>query len=417
MITKLNKVVLAYSGGLDTSVVIKWLQENYGCEVITFTANLGQSEELECARQTAKSLGVKEIFLEDMQETFVRDYVFPMMRANPLYEGTYLLGSAISRPLIARRQVEIALLTGADAVAHGATGKGNDQIRFELAYTALAPNLKVIAPWREWNLNSRSALLDFAHQNQIKVAHAKSDKRPYSVDSNLLHTSYEAEALEDPATPPDETLFTRSTAPEKAPDQPTVINITFEHGDPVAIDSQALSPATLLDRLNDIGGSNGIGRVDMVENRITGMKTRGVYETPGGTVLLHAHRAIESLTLDREAAHLKDELMPRYAKLIYNGLWFSPEREMLQAAIDVSQQTVNGTVRLKLYKGSVQVTGRWSEDSHFNRRYVTFEADDVYNHADASGFIKLSTLRFRLRPEYVKKPTLHTELTTHIIKP
>jgi len=392
----IKKVVLAYSGGLDTSVILKWLQATYGCEVVTFTADLGQGEELGPARQKAEMFGVKEIFVEDLREDFVRDYVFPMFRANALYEGCYLLGTSIARPLIAKRQIEIAAATGADAVAHGATGKGNDQVRFELSYYALKPDIKVIAPWREWDLTSRSKLIDFAEQHQIPIAKDKRGEAPFSVDANLLHISAEGKVLEDPWQAPEEYVFSRTVAPEAAPDEPTVIEVAFERGDAVAVDGQRLSPAALLTRLNELGGANGIGRLDLVENRFVGMKSRGVYETPGGTILLQAHRAIESITLDRGAAHLKDELMPRYAELIYNGFWFSPEREMLQALIDRSQERVSGKVRLKLYKGNVMVTGRQSPLSLYSMAHVTFEEDSVYDQRDAEGFIKLNALRLRL---------------------
>ncbi len=392
----IKKVVLAYSGGLDTSVILKWLRETYDCEVVTFTADLGQGEELEPARKKAEVFGIKEIFVEDLREAFVRDYVFPMFRANALYEGAYLLGTSIARPLIAKRQIEIAHETGADAVAHGATGKGNDQVRFELAYYALDPDIKVISPWREWDLTSRSKLVEFAEAHQIPIAKDKRGEAPFSVDANLLHISAEGKVLEDPWVAPEEYVYSRTVAPEEAPDQPTVIDIEFEGGDPVAIDSERMTPAALLARLNQLGGANGIGRLDLVENRFVGMKSRGVYETPGGTVLLAAHRAIESITLDRGAAHLKDELMPRYAELIYNGFWFAPEREMLQALIDRSQAHVNGTVRLKLYKGGVSVLGRQSPDSLYSLEHVTFEDDAVYDQRDAEGFIKLNALRLRL---------------------
>ena len=392
----IKKVVLAYSGGLDTSVILKWLRETYDCEVVTFTADLGQGEELEPARKKAEVFGIKEIFVEDLREAFVRDYVFPMFRANALYEGAYLLGTSIARPLIAKRQIEIAHETGADAVAHGATGKGNDQVRFELAYYALDPDIKVISPWREWDLTSRSKLVEFAEAHQIPIAKDKRGEAPFSVDANLLHISAEGKVLEDPWVAPEEYVYSRTVAPEEAPDQPTVIDIEFEGGDPVAIDSERMTPAALLARLNQLGGANGIGRLDLVENRFVGMKSRGVYETPGGTVLLAAHRAIESITLDRGAAHLKDELMPRYAELIYNGFWFAPEREMLQALIDRSQAHVNGTVRLKLYKGGVSVLGRRSPDSLYSLEHVTFEDDAVYDQRDAEGFIKLNALRLRL---------------------
>jgi len=394
----IKKVVLAYSGGLDTSVILKWLQTTYNCEVVTFTADLGQGEELEPARKKAELLGIKpqNIYIEDLRETFVRDYVFPMFRANALYEGVYLLGTSIARPLIARRQIEIAAKTGADAVCHGATGKGNDQVRFELGYYALNPDIKVIAPWREWNLTSRTKLIEFAEQHQIPIAKDKRGEAPFSVDANLLHISAEGKVLEDPWDAPEEYVFSRSVAPEAAPDTPTVITIDFEKGDPVGINGETLSPAALLTRLNKLGGDNGIGRLDLVENRFVGMKSRGVYETPGGTILSVAHRAMESITLDRGAAHLKDELMPRYAELIYNGFWWSPEREMLQALIDRSQQQVNGTVRLKLYKGNVIVEGRKSPDSLYSMEHVTFEEDTVYDQRDAAGFIKLNALRLRL---------------------
>ena len=392
-----KKVVLAYSGGLDTSVILRWLQSEYRCEVITFTADLGQGEELEPARRKAEMFGVKQIFIEDLREEFVRDFVFPMFRANTLYEGQYLLGTSIARPLIAKRQIEIAELVGADAVAHGATGKGNDQVRFEIAYYALKPDVTVIAPWREWNLTSRTKLLEFAEQNQIPITKNKVGEAPFSVDANLLHSSSEGRVLEDPAQEAPEFVYQRTIRPEDAPDKATVIAVEFEHGDPVAIDGVRLSPAALLTRLNELGHDNGIGRIDLVENRFVGMKSRGVYETPGGTILLQAHRGIESITLDREAAHLKDELMPRYAALIYNGFWFSPERRMLQAAIDESQRSVTGLVRLKLYKGNVSVIGRESPNSLYSSRVVTFEDDEgAYNQVDAQGFIKLQSLRLRL---------------------
>ena len=391
-----KKVVLAYSGGLDTSVILCWLKDTYGCEVVTFTADIGQGEELGPARRTAETLGIKEIFVEDLKDVFVRDHVFPMFRANALYEGAYLLGTAIARPLIAKRQIEITEQVGADAVAHGATGKGNDQVRFELAYYALKPDIKVIAPWREWDLTSRTKLMEYAEAHQIPVPRDTQGEAPYSMDANLLHVSYEGKALEDPWVEPDEAMFTRTVAPEKAPDKPTTIEIDFEAGDPVAVDGERLGPAALLGRLNDVAGANGVGRIDMVENRFVGMKSRGVYETPGGTVLLHARRAVESLTLDRGAMHLKDEMMPRYAELVYNGFWFAPERRMLQAAIDESQAGVNGRARLKLYKGGVTVTGRRSADSLYDREVVTFEEDQVYDQRDAEGFIKLNALRLRL---------------------
>jgi len=391
-----KKVVLAYSGGLDTSVILRWLQEEYGCEVVTFTADLGQGEEVEPARAKAQAAGVKDIYIEDLREEFVRDYVFPMFRANALYEGVYLLGTSIARPLIAKRQIEIAKETGADAVSHGATGKGNDQVRFELGYYALNPDIKVIAPWREWDLNGRKELLEYARSHQISIPRDKEDEPPYSTDANLLHISYEGRALEDPWIAPDEAMFTRSVSPEAAPDEPQTIEIEFRSGDPVAIDGEVLSPASLLMKLNKLGGANGIGRLDLVENRYVGMKSRGVYETPGGTILSIARRGVESITLDRGAAHLKDELMPRYAELIYNGFWFSPEREMIQSAIDQSQKNVNGTVRVKLFKGAATVIGRRSPDSLYSEAHVTFEADSVYDQRDAEGFIKLNALRLRL---------------------
>ncbi|HJT14444.1 MAG TPA: argininosuccinate synthase [Dongiaceae bacterium] len=397
MAKKINKVVLAYSGGLDTSVILKWLQTTYGCEVVTFTADLGQGEELEPARKKAELLGIKQIYVEDLRETFVRDYVFPMFRANALYEGTYLLGTSIARPLIARRQIEIARETGADAVAHGATGKGNDQVRFELTYYALNPDIKVIAPWREWELTSRTKLIEFAEKNQIPIAKDKRGEAPFSVDANLLHSSSEGKALEDPWHEPEEFVYQRTIAPEAAPDKATYVEIGFEKGDAVSIDGKTLSPAALLTQLNALGKANGIGRLDLVENRFVGMKSRGVYETPGGTILHHAHRGIESITLDRGAAHLKDEIMPRYAELIYNGFWFSPEREMLQALIDKSQEHVEGTVRLKLYKGNCIVAGRKSPKSLYSLAHVTFEEDQgSYDQRDAAGFIKLNALRLRL---------------------
>jgi argininosuccinate synthase len=392
----IKKVVLAYSGGLDTSVILKWLQETYKCEVVTFTADLGQGEELEPARKKAEMLGVREIYIEDLRETFVRDYVFPMFRANALYEGVYLLGTSIARPLIAKRQIEIARETGADAVCHGATGKGNDQVRFELGYYALQPDIHVISPWREWDLTSRTSLIEFAEKHQIPIAKDKRGEAPFSVDANLLHISAEGKEMEDPWIAPGEHVFSRSVSPEAAPDVATMVEVEFEKGDPVAIDGERLSPAALLTRLNELGGANGIGRLDLVENRFVGMKSRGIYETPGGTILISAHRAMESITLDRGAAHLKDEMMPRYAELLYNGFWFSPEREMLQAMIDKSQEKVNGTVRLKLYKGNVIVCGRKSPDSLYSMEHVTFEEDSVYNQRDAEGFIKLNALRLRL---------------------
>jgi len=393
---KVRKVVLAYSGGLDTSVILRWLKETYGCEVVTFTADLGQGEELEPARAKAEMLGAAQVFVEDLQEEFVRDYVFPMFRANALYEGAYLLGTSIARPLIAKRLIEIAAQVGADAVAHGATGKGNDQVRFELTCYALNPHIKVIAPWREWDLDSRDKLVEYAERHQIPIPRGRRGEPPYSTDANLLHISYEGRALEDPWVEPEEEMFTRTIAPELAPDKPTYVEIGFERGDPVSIDGEPLSPANLLRRLNDLAGANGIGRLDLVENRYVGMKSRGVYETPGGTVLLLAHRAMESLTLDRGAAHLKDELMPRYAELIYNGYWFSPEREMLQALIDKSQENVTGTVRMKLFKGQSSVVGRKSPVSLYRQEFATFEADDVYDQRDAAGFIKLNALRLRI---------------------
>jgi argininosuccinate synthase len=392
-----KKVVLAYSGGLDTSVILRWLQTTYGCEVVTFTADLGQGEELEPARRKAEMFGVKQIFVEDLRETFVRDFVFPMFRANALYEGQYLLGTSIARPLIAQRQIEIAEEVGADAVAHGATGKGNDQVRFELAYYALKPDVTVIAPWREWDLTSRTRLLEFAEEHQIPIAKDKRGEAPFSVDANLLHSSSEGKILEDPAQAPDEIVYQRTISPEAAPDEATVISVEFERGDAIGIDGVRLSPAALLTRLNELGRANGIGRLDLVENRFVGMKSRGVYETPGGTILLAAHRGIESITLDREAAHLKDSLMPRYAETIYNGFWFSPERRMLQALIDESQHSVSGTVRLKLYKGNATVIGRESPNSLYSMKHVTFEDDQgAYDQVDAQGFIKLNALRLRL---------------------
>ena len=394
---QVKKVVLAYSGGLDTSVILRWLQDQYNAEVVTFTADIGQGEEVEPARAKAEMLGIKEIFIEDLREEFVRDYVFPMFRANPLYEGVYLLGTSIARPLIAKRQIEIARAVGADAVSHGATGKGNDQVRFELAYYALQPDIKVIAPWREWDLGSRTKLIEYAEQNQIPIPRDKRGEAPFSVDANLLHISAEGKVLEDPWIAPEEYIFSRSVSPEDAPDSPTEIEIEFDAGDPVAIDGVAMSPATLLTRLNALGGANGIGRIDLVENRFVGMKSRGVYETPGGTILMTARRAMESITLDRGAAHQKDELMPRYAELVYNGFWFSPEREMLQAAIDSSREAVRGVVRVKLYKGNVIVTGRKSPNSLYNADLVTFEEGAVdYDHGDAHGFIRLNALRLRV---------------------
>ena len=394
-----KKVVLAYSGGLDTSIILKWLQTEYGCEVVTFTADIGQGEELEPAREKARLLGIKEenIYIEDVREEFVRDFVFPMFRANVVYEGLYLLGTSIARPLISKRLVEIAEETGADAVAHGATGKGNDQVRFELSAAALNPDIKVIAPWREWDLNSRTSLIEFAEQNQIPIARDKRGEAPFSVDANLLHTSSEGRVLEDPAEEAPEYVHLRTVNPEDAPDTPEIIEVSFDKGDAVAINGTALSPATILTHLNEYGRKHGIGRLDFVENRFVGMKSRGIYETPGGTVLLEAHRGIEQITLDSGAGHLKDSLMPRYAELIYNGFWYSPEREMLQAAIDTSQELVSGTVKLKLYKGSVRCIGRWSENSLYSEAHVTFEDDaGAYDQKDTKGFITLNALRLRL---------------------
>ena len=392
-----KKVVLAYSGGLDTSIILKWLQTEYGCEVVTFTADLGQGEELEPARAKAEMLGAAAIYIEDLREEFVRDFVFPMFRANAVYEGLYLLGTSIARPLISKRLVEIAEAEGADAVAHGATGKGNDQVRFELSAYALEPDIKVIAPWREWDLSSRTKLIDFAEKNQIPIAKDKRGEAPFSVDANLLHTSSEGKVLEDPAIAAPDYVYQRTAHPEEAPDTPEYVEIGFESGDAVSVNGEALSPAALLTKLNELGGKHGCGRLDLVEGRFVGMKSRGIYETPGGTLLLEAHRAIESITLDRGAAHLKDELMPRYAELIYNGFWFSPEREMLQAAIDASQGHVTGTVRLKLYKGTARVAGRWSEHSLYSEAHVTFEDDaGAYDQKDAAGFIQLNALRLKL---------------------
>ncbi|WP_338608463.1 argininosuccinate synthase [Pelagibacterium nitratireducens] len=392
----INKVVLAYSGGLDTSIILKWLKQVYDCEVVTFTADLGQGEELEPARQRAEMMGIKEIYIEDLREEFVRDFVFPMFRANALYEGVYLLGTSIARPLIAKRLVEIAEATGADAVAHGATGKGNDQVRFELSAYALNPGIRVIAPWREWDLQSRTRLIEFAEQNQIPVPKDKRGEAPFSVDANLLHTSSEGKVLEDPAIEAPDYVYQRTVDPVDAPDTPQTITIGFEKGDAVSVDGERLSPASLLTRLNELGGKHGIGRLDLVENRFVGMKSRGIYETPGGTILLAAHRGIESITLDRGAAHLKDEIMPRYAELIYNGLWYSPEREMLQALIDKSQELVAGEVTLKLYKGSANVVGRSSPNSLYSEDLVTFEeGTGTYDHHDAEGFIKLNGLRLK----------------------
>jgi argininosuccinate synthase len=403
---KIKKVVLAYSGGLDTSVILRWLQETYGCEVVTFTADLGQGEELAPAKAKAEAMGIKEIYIEDLRDTFVRDYVFPMFRANAVYEGTYLLGTSIARPLIAKRQIEIAKATGADAVAHGATGKGNDQVRFELSYYALKPDIKIIAPWREWDLTSRTTLIEYAEKHQILVPRDKRGEPPFSQDANLLHISSEGKALEDPWDEPEyDHVLSRMVTPMAAPDKPTEITIDFEAGDPVAINGKKLGPADLLAQLNVLGGENGIGALDIVENRFVGMKSRGVYETPGGTVLLSARRAMESLTLDRGAMHLKDEMMPRYAEMIYNGFWFAPEREMLQAAIDKAAEPVTGTVRLKLYKGNVLVTGRRSPNSLYDQDIVTFEEDSVYDQRDAEGFIKLNALRLRLLGQCGQKPS------------
>ncbi|HLQ27273.1 MAG TPA: argininosuccinate synthase [Acidiferrobacterales bacterium] len=401
----IKKVVLAYSGGLDTSVILKWLQQVYGCEVVTFTADIGQREEVEPARAKAKQMGIKQIYIDDLREEFARDFVFPMFRANAIYEGEYLLGTSIARPLIAKRQIEIANETGADAVAHGATGKGNDQVRFELGYYALKPDVRVIAPWREWDLTSRETLLAYAEKHGIPVEMKRGKKSPYSMDANLLHISYEGAVLEDPWVEPEEQMWRWSVAPEKAPDRPTYVELKFARGDIVAIDEKKMSPARVLETLNELGGKNGIGRLDLVENRYVGMKSRGCYETPGGTIMLKAHRAIESLTLDREVAHLKDDLMPRYASLIYNGYWWSPERKLLQGLIDASQVTVNGRLRLKLYKGNVTVVGRESiSDSLFDPTIATFEDDaGAYNQADAAGFIKLNALRMRIAARLRKK--------------
>ena len=397
MSAQVNKVVLAYSGGLDTSVILRWLQDAYNCEVVTFTADIGQGEEVEPARAKAEMMGIKEIYIEDLREEFVRDYVFPMFRGNALYEGTYLLGTSIARPLIAKRQIEIAAEVGADAVSHGATGKGNDQVRFELGYLALNPDIKIIAPWREWDLNSRTTLIEYAKQHQIPVPKDKEGEAPFSQDANLLHISSEGKILEDPWVEPDwDLVLTRIVPPWQAPDTPEEITIDFEAGDPTAVNGESLSPAALLTKLNEIGGRNGVGISDIVENRFVGMKSRGVYETPGGTVLFHARRAVESLTLDRCAMHQKDELTPKYSEMVYNGFWFAPEREMLQAAIDTASERVNGTVRLKLYKGNVVVTGRKSPNSLYDEDMVTFEEDDVYDQRDAEGFIKLNALRLRI---------------------
>jgi argininosuccinate synthase len=406
VMSDIRKVVLAYSGGLDTSVIVRWLQETYQCEVVTFTADIGQGEEVEPARAKAKALGVKEIYIDDLREEFVRDFVFPMFRANTIYEGEYLLGTSIARPLIAKRLIEIANETGADAISHGATGKGNDQVRFELGAYALKPGIKVIAPWREWDMTSRETLMAYCKSHDIPVDFSSAKKKsPYSMDANLLHISYEGGILEDPWAEAEEDMWRWSVSPEAAPDEPTYIELDFERGDIVALDGQAMSPATVLETLNQVGGANGIGRDDIVENRYVGMKSRGCYETPGGTIILKAHRAIESLTLDREVAHLKDELMPRYANMIYNGYWWSPERRMLQAAIDASQQVVNGKVRLKLYKGNVIIAGRQSADSLFDESIATFEEDaGAYNQKDAEGFIKLNALRMRIAANKGRSP-------------
>ena len=393
-----KKVVLAYSGGLDTSIIIKWLEETYGCEVVTFTADVGQGEEVEPARAKAKAAGVKEIFIDDLKEEFVRDFVFPMFRANTVYEGEYLLGTSIARPLISKRLIEIANQTGADAICHGATGKGNDQVRFELGAYALKPGVKIIAPWREWNLSSRESLMEYAENHGIEIDYQKQGKKsPYSMDANLLHISYEGDILEDPWNEAEDDMWRWSVSPENAPDKPTYIEITYKKGDPVALDGKELSPATMLETLNTLGGANGVGRLDIVENRYVGMKSRGCYETPGGTIMLQGHRAMESLTLDREVAHLKDALMPKYAEMIYNGFWWSPEREMMQKMIDESQEYVNGTVRLKLYKGSVTCVGRKSDNSLFDENIATFDDDGgAYDQKDAEGFIKLNALRLRI---------------------
>jgi len=396
--SKINKVVLAYSGGLDTSVILKWLQDVYDCEVVTFTADIGQGEEVEPARAKAKGMGIKEVYIEDLREEFARDYVFPMFRANTIYEGEYLLGTSIARPLIAKRLVEIARETGAEAISHGATGKGNDQVRFELGAYALSPDIKVIAPWREWDLNSRQKLLDYAEKNNIPVEMKRGKKSPYSMDANLLHISYEGDILENPWQEPEASMWRWSVSPEDAPNTPTYLELSYQKGDIVAIDGKVMSPATVMEYLNKVGGENGIGRLDIVENRYVGMKARGCYETPAGTIMLPSHRAIESITLDREVAHLKDELMPKYASLVYNGYWWSPEREMLQKMIDGSQKAVNGLVRIKLYKGNVTVVGRVSdENSLFDESIATFEDDEgAYNQKDAEGFIKLNALRLRI---------------------
>ena len=394
--TKKEKIVLAFSGGLDTSIILKWLQNEKNFEVVTFTADIGQGIEIQKARDKAKSFGIKEIFIEDLTNEFIEEYVFPMFRANTLYEGQYLLGTSIARPLIAKKQIQIAEKVGANFVSHGATGKGNDQIRFELAYYALNPKIKVIAPWREWNLKSRQDLIEYANNNDISFSKDKENEPPYSMDANILHTSYEGKFLEDPWIPPDESMFSRSVSPEVAPNEPVEIQIEFLNGDPIKIDNEKKSPTEIFQYLNDIGGKNGIGRLDLVENRFVGMKSRGVYETPGGSILLVARRAVESITLDKAAAHLKDDIMPRYAELIYNGFWFSPEREMLQAMIDKSQKNVNGVVRLKIYKGNVTILGRKSDSSLYSTEMATFEEDSVYDQKDAEGFIKLNALRLKL---------------------
>ena len=394
--TKKEKIVLAFSGGLDTSIILKWLQNEKNFEVVTFTADIGQGIEIQKARDKAKSFGIKEIFIEDLTNEFIEEYVFPMFRANTLYEGQYLLGTSIARPLIAKKQIQIAEKVGANFVSHGATGKGNDQIRFELAYYALNPKIKVIAPWREWSLKSRQDLIEYANNNDISFSKDKENEPPYSMDANILHTSYEGKFLEDPWIPPDESMFSRSVSPEVAPNEPVEIQIEFLNGDPIKIDNEKKSPTEIFQYLNDIGGKNGIGRLDLVENRFVGMKSRGVYETPGGSILLAARRAVESITLDKAAAHLKDDIMPRYAELIYNGFWFSPEREMLQAMIDKSQRNVNGVVRLKIYKGNVTILGRKSDSSLYSTEMATFEEDSVYDQKDAEGFIKLNALRLKL---------------------
>ena len=402
--SSVNKVVLAYSGGLDTSVIVKWLQEEYQCEVVTFTADIGQGEEVEPARAKAQALGVKEIYIDDLREEYAKDYVFPMFRANTIYEGEYLLGTSIARPLIAKRLIEIANETNADAISHGATGKGNDQVRFELGAYALKPGIQVIAPWREWDLNSRDKLMAYCEQHSIPVEMKRGKKSPFSMDANLLHISYEGSNLEDPWSEAEDDMWRWTVAPEDAPDKPTYLNISYQHGDIVAIDGKSMSPATVIEYLNKVAGDNGVGRLDIVENRYVGMKSRGCYETPAGTVMMKAHRAIESITLDREVAHLKDELMPKYAKLIYNGYWWAPERLMLQSAIDESQQVVNGEVRVKLYKGNVSVVGRKSDDSLFDANIATFDDDGgAYNQADAEGFIKLNALRLRIAAKAGRK--------------